>query len=340
MNSFTAPGLRLAAFCLVGVLAAVVVGNTLDRPVSGATSGYSAEFTDIEGLTPGSDVTLAGVRVGRVTGVTFAPRKDGTSRARVEFDIETRHELTTDVTAEVNYGDMIGVRYVALRLPDDRSGEVLPEGSTIPVEQTRPPVDLTALLNGFKPLFEAIDPAQMNTLAASVVDAFQGQGGTLESLLLHVASVSTDIVEQEQVFDDVITNLEQLVTVVDRRSDEVARLISGLGVVGQALAGDTGQLATLVDRGSSAVRSTAVLMSGAMAPLDTAVTDLRVMTDAWIPQTDNFNRTVAALPDLAHNINRIGDYGGWLNLYMCNFTIKSGEFETNIFGAAYSEVCR
>ena len=81
-------------------------------------------------------------------------------------------------------------------------------------------------------------------------------------------------------------------------------------------------------------------MAGAMAPLDTAVTDLRVMTDAWIPQTDNFNRTVAALPDLAHNINRIGDYGGWLNLYMCNFTIKSGDFETNIFGAAYSEVCR
>lgn len=340
MNSLTAPGLRLAAFCLVGVLAAVVVGNTLDRPVSGSTSDYSAEFTDIEGLTPGSDVTLAGVRVGRVTGVTFEPQDDGTSRARVEFDIESRHELTTDVTAKVNYGDMIGVRYVALRLPDDSSGAILPEGSTIPIEQTRPPVDLTALLNGFKPLFEAIDPAQMNTLAASVVDAFQGQGGTLESLLLHVASVSTDIVEQEQVFNDVIANLEQLVTVVDRRSDEVARLISGLNVVSQALAGDTGQLATLVDRGSSAVRSTAVLMAGAMAPLDTAVTDLRVMTDAWIPQTDNFNRTVAALPDLAHNINRIGDYGGWLNLYMCNFTIKSGDFETNIFGAAYSEVCR
>ncbi|MEE2030819.1 MlaD family protein [Rhodococcus chondri] len=340
MNSLTGPGLRLAAFCLAGVLAAVVVGNTLDRPVSGSTSGYSAEFTDIEGLTPGSDVTLAGVRVGRVSDVSFAPQDDGTSRARVAFEIESVHDLTTDVTAEVNYGDMIGVRYVALRLPDDTSGQILPEGSTIPIEQTRPPVDLTALLNGFKPLFEAIDPAQMNTLATSVVDAFQGQGGTLESLLLHVASVSSDIVDQEQVFDDVIANLEQLVAVVDRRSDEVARLITGLNVVGQALGGETDQLANLVDRGSSAVRSTAVLMSGSMAPLDTTVTDLRVMTDAWIPQTDNFNRTMEALPELAHNINRIGDYGGWLNLYMCNFTIKNGDFETNIFGAAYSEVCR
>lgn len=340
MKSNIGPGIQLAGLCMVGVLAAVIVGNTLERPVIGPTSDYAAEFTNVEGLTPGSDVTLAGVRVGQVSKVRFEPQEDGTSRAAVEFEIESGHELTTDVLADINYGDMIGVRYVALSLPEGASGQVLEPGSTIPIEQTTPPVDLTALLNGFKPLFEAIDPAQMNSLASSVVDAFQGQGATLESLLLHVASVSTDIVEQEQVFNDVIVNLEQLATVVDRRSDEVSQLISGMNVVGQALAGDTGQLATLIDRGSSAVRSTSVLMSGAMAPLDTTVTDLRAMTDAWIPQTDEFNRSMALLPELGYKINRIGDYGGWLNLYMCNFTIESNDFEANIFGSTYSEVCR
>ncbi|TCN49014.1 phospholipid/cholesterol/gamma-HCH transport system substrate-binding protein [Rhodococcus sp. SMB37] len=340
MKSNIGPGIQLAGLCMVGVLAAVIVGNTLERPVIGPTSDYAAEFTNVEGLTPGSDVTLAGVRVGQVSKVRFEPQEDGTYRAAVEFEIESGHELTTDVLADINYGDMIGVRYVALSLPEGASGQVLEPGSTIPIEQTTPPVDLTALLNGFKPLFEAIDPAQMNSLASSVVDAFQGQGATLESLLLHVASVSTDIVEQEQVFNDVIVNLEQLATVVDRRSDEVSQLISGMNVVGQALAGDTGQLATLIDRGSSAVRSTSVLMSGAMAPLDTTVTDLRAMTDAWIPQTDEFNRSMALLPELGYKINRIGDYGGWLNLYMCNFTIESNDFEANIFGSTYSEVCR
>ncbi len=243
MKSNIGPGIQLAGFCMVGVLAAVIVGNTLERPIIGSTSDYAAEFTNVEGLTPGSDVTLAGVRVGQVSEVRFEQQEDGTSRAAVEFEIESGHELTTDVLADINYGDMIGVRYVALSLPGDTSGQILAPGSTIPIEQTTPPVDLTALLNGFKPLFEAIDPAQMNSLAASVVDAFQGQGATLESLLLHVASVSTDIVEQEQVFNDVIVNLEQLVTVIDRRSDEVSQLISGMNVVGQALAGDTDQLA-------------------------------------------------------------------------------------------------
>lgn len=340
MRAPTWPALRLTAFCVLGVLAAVVVGNTLDRPVRGATREYAAEFTDVEGLTPGSDVTLAGVRVGRVADVRFQPQDDGTSRARVEFEIESGHALTTDVTAKINYGDMIGVRYVALRLPENSAGRALEEGATIPVERTQPPVDLTALVNGFKPLFEAMDPARVNSLALSVVDAFQGQGGTLESLLLHVAAVSTDIVDQEQVFNEVIANLEQLATVVDRRNEDVASLISGLGVVSEALAGDSARLATLVDRGASSVRATAALMSGGAAPLGTAVSDLRTMTDAWIPQTDHFDQAMANLPQLADSINRVGDYGGWLNLYMCNFTVMADGFEANLFGSAYTEVCK
>lgn len=340
MNSLLGPGVRLTAFCAVGVLAAVVVGNTLDRTIAGSTRAYSAEFTDVEGLGPGSDVTLAGVRVGRVSDVTFAPQGDGTSWAVVDFEVESEFELTTDVTADVHYGDMIGVRYVALTLPEEGTGTALPDGGTIPVRQTSPPVDLTALVNGFEPLFEAIDPAQVNTLATAVVEAFQGQGSTLDSLLLHIASVSTDLVEHEQIFDSLAANLETLVAVADRRSTDVARLISGLAVVSDALAGDGDQLAVLVERGSTSVRATAALVSGATAPLGSAVTDLRAMTDAWIPRTGEFERVMSGLPELAGNINRIGDYGGWLNLYMCNFTVKSHDVEVNLFGPSYSEVCR
>lgn len=340
MNSLLGPGVRLTAFCAVGVLAAVVVGNTLDRTIAGSTRAYSAEFTDVEGLGPGSDVTLAGVRVGRVSDVTLAPQDDGTSRAVVDFEVESEFELTTDVTADVHYGDMIGVRYVALTLPEDGTGTVLPDGGTIPVGQTSPPVDLTALVNGFEPLFEAIDPAQVNTLATAVVEAFQGEGSTLDSLLLHIASVSSDLVEHEQIFDSLAANLETLVAVADRRSTDVGRLISGLAVVSDALAGDGDQLAVLVERGSTSVRAAAALVAGATAPLASTVTDLRAMTDAWIPRTGQFDQVMSGLPELAGNINRIGDYGGWLNLYMCNFTVKSHDAEVNLFAPAYSEVCR
>ena len=34
----------------------------------------------------------------------------------------------------------------------------VPEGTTIPIEKTSPAVDLTALFNGFRPLFTTLQP--------------------------------------------------------------------------------------------------------------------------------------------------------------------------------------
>ena len=46
------------------------------------------------------------------------------------------------------------------------------------------------LFNGFKPLFQALSPADLNKLSYEIVQVFQGEGGTLEGLLAHTASVT------------------------------------------------------------------------------------------------------------------------------------------------------
>ena len=58
--------------------------------------------------------------------------------------------------------------------------------------QTTPALDLTVLFNGFKPLFQALSPADINKLSYEIVQVFQGEGGTLEGLLAHTASVTYD----------------------------------------------------------------------------------------------------------------------------------------------------
>ena len=53
------------------------------------------------------------------------------------------------------------------------------EKSTIGVESTRPALDLTELFNAFKPMFEALDPKDVNLIAAEVVQTLQGRGPAL-----------------------------------------------------------------------------------------------------------------------------------------------------------------
>ncbi len=46
------------------------------------------------------------------------------------------------------------------------------------------------------------------------------------------------------------------------------------------------------------------------------------------------------MPQFADGVNSISAYGGFVSLYLCNFVLKAGDVEANIFGGTHSEVCR
>ena len=48
-------------------------------------------------------------------------------------------------------------------------------GQTIPLARTAPALDLDALIGGFRPLFRALDPDQVNALSSQLIEAFQGR---------------------------------------------------------------------------------------------------------------------------------------------------------------------
>ncbi|OZE81820.1 Mce family protein [Rhodococcus sp. 15-649-1-2] len=336
MTSLARPMFALAAFAVAGLLSAVVVVDTLSVPVSGETRSHTAEFTGVEGLRTGNDVTLAGVRIGKVDDVRY--EADGARTiAVVDFDVQTSVPIPGNVTAAIRYGDMLGARYLALVPPEDPAGTL---DSTIPLDRTSPPVDLTALVNGFKPLFDAIEPSQVNALARSITDAFQGEAGTVDSLLRHVADVTRGLANNDQIFSDLIADLDAVLQTMNSHDADITRLITGLTDMSRVVADRNDSLITLLDDGSTAVAALAELATDASAPLDGTVADLRATTRSWIPNTEQFDRTMTLLPELASSINSIGDYGGWLNLYTCNFTLKAGDAETNIFGDAHTEICR
>ena len=48
-------------------------------------------------------------------------------------------------------------------------------GQTIPLTRTEPALDLDAVIGGFKPLFRALNPEQVNDLTQQLIEAFEGQ---------------------------------------------------------------------------------------------------------------------------------------------------------------------
>ena len=188
---------KLLIFVVVTTLATGVLVITIGNLDFGTTRQYRAEFTDATGVNKGDDIRIAGVKVGTVKKVEIVDR----TRALITFSVQESTALSKATRADIRYRNLVGQRYISLSNEIGDSAK-LPEGATIPVGQTSPALDLTVLFNGFKPLFEALTPSDINQLSYEIVQVFQGEGGTLEGLLAHTASVTSTLADRDQIISE------------------------------------------------------------------------------------------------------------------------------------------
>src|ERR1700760_3503247 len=202
--------IRLGIFSVVLLLFTVMIVVGFGQMRFDRTSGYSAEFTNISGRRQGQFVRASGVEIGKVDSVELV---DGGRRARVNFNVDRSIPLYQSTTAQIRYLDLIGNRYLELKRGEgDGADRILPPGGFIPMSRTSPALDLDALIGGFKPLFRALDPQKVNTIASAIITVFQGEGGTINDILDQTAQLTERLSESDQAVGEVITNLN---TVLD-----------------------------------------------------------------------------------------------------------------------------
>ena len=132
--------------------------------------------------------------------------------------------VTKSSTATIRYRNLVGQRYISLT---QGVGDLdrMPEDSTIPMDRTQPALDLTVLFNGFKPLFAALSPADINKLSAEVISVFQGEGGNFNALLQSTASLTNTLADRDQVIGDLIDNLNVVLATLAGRDKQLSELI-------------------------------------------------------------------------------------------------------------------
>ncbi|ETZ57582.1 mce related family protein, partial [Mycobacterium avium MAV_120709_2344] len=226
----TGTAVKLVVFWSVLAMFTVMIIVVFGQLRFDRTTGYSAVFTDAGGLRAGQFVRASGVEVGKVAAVTLS---DKDRRVLVEFNVDRSLALDQGTTASIRYLNLIGDRY--LELKRGTSGHRLPPGGRIPVEHTQPALDLDALIGGFRPLFQALDPNKVNSIAQSIITVFQGQGATITDILDQTAALTAALADRDKAIGEVINNLNTvLATTVkhekefDRTVDKLELLITGL----------------------------------------------------------------------------------------------------------------
>ncbi|MEU4252051.1 MlaD family protein [Amycolatopsis sp. NPDC026612] len=317
MRSFVPSLVKLLVFAAVTVLFTGILAATIANTNFGVTSGYLAKFTDASGLKEGDDVRIAGVKVGQVD--TIAVVEGERNLAEVRFDVEHTYRLPETVTATIKYRNLVGQRYLALGtdVPGDRT---LPDGGTIPPERTKPALNLTVLFNGFKPLFKALSPKDVNQLSAEIISVFQGEGGTITSLLQHTASLTTAIASKDQVIGQVIANLNTVLGTVNSRGAQLGDLIEQTQKLVSGLAEQRKPIGDAVSALGDLAVSTTGLLADARPALKDDVAQLGVLSQNLGDSGELLNHLLEVLPGNLQKFTRTLSYGSWFNYYLCGIT--------------------
>ncbi|MBO0803617.1 MAG: MCE family protein [Nocardiopsaceae bacterium] len=298
------------------VLVAVVLGGVLvvefDNIQFQSEHTYHALFNNVSGLQASDYVKAAGVEVGRVNSLQLQPD----NQVLVTFTAADNVPVTRDTTLTVRYQDIVGNRYLEINQPTGRA-PALTSDETIPASHTQPALSLDALFNGFQPLFQGLQPAQINQLSAELVSVLQGEGGTIDGLLSTIGSLTSTLANRDQLIDQVISNLNSVLSAVSHHDTELSRLvvnlqqlISGLAADRNTIGNSFGDIATMSGTLAGLLENARPDISGTVTKVGNLSTELN--RDSGLVDKDLVN-----IPEAYQLMSRQATYGSFFNFYLC-----------------------
>jgi phospholipid/cholesterol/gamma-HCH transport system substrate-binding protein len=240
--------LRTGIFGIVLVTCVVLVSfGYSSLPFFPQGKSYEAFFTDAGGITPGNDVNVSGINVGKVTGVELAG-----DAAKVLFTVKRDIKVGDQTLVSIKTDTVLGEK--SLAVTPKGTGEV----TSIPLARTTTPYTLNTALQDLgqnsseldKPKFEQA----LNTLTDSLRDATPSLRGALDGvanlsrsinardealqqLLGHAKKVSDLLAQRSGQVNQLITDGNLLFAALDERRQALSNLIAGIDDVSQQLSG-------------------------------------------------------------------------------------------------------
>jgi phospholipid/cholesterol/gamma-HCH transport system substrate-binding protein len=208
---------------------------------------YEAYFTDAAGISPGNDVNVSGIRMGKVSSVELAG-----DAAKVSFTVDRHVKVGDQSLVAIKTDTVLGQKSLAVTPAGGGTSTVIPLGRT-----TTPYTLNTALqdLGGNsaeldKPKFEQA----LQTLTDSLHDATPQLRGALDGvaalsrslntrdqalkeLLAHAKSVSDTLAQRAGQVNQLVIDGNLLFAALDERRQALSNLISGIDGVSQQLSG-------------------------------------------------------------------------------------------------------
>ena len=182
------------------------------------TYDLNVQLPEASGVQKGNQVRISGTRVGVVS--SLSPHQDpatGRVTAIVSLKLEKSVQpLPADTTAVVQSVSAIGLKY--LSLTKGSSSQALKQGATIPMSQTREPVDIDQLFNMFDKKTRTANQVNLTSFG----NGLAGRGIGLNETIATLRPLVTNAIPVLHNLASPQTGLREFFVALDRAAKEVA----------------------------------------------------------------------------------------------------------------------
>ena len=286
--------LRKAFGVLVVMAAAVGLFVALGGASDESGKRYWVELDNAFGLTEGADVKVAGVRAGKVKRFKL-DREDMRALVAIELNRGGFDDLRSDVRCETRPQSLIGEYFIDCR--PGQSRKRLPDGATIPVEQTETTIPLDLVNNIMRRPYRERFTILLSELGAGLAARGPDLDETIRRAvpaLRQVDRLLAILREQRTTIRDLYRDADQVMVRVADKRDDVGRFVDE--------ARDTAAAASLEDDGIRAQWRTFPTFLRELRP---TLAQLEATADEQIPALRSLNR---AAPLLTRLFDTLGPY--------------------------------
>jgi phospholipid/cholesterol/gamma-HCH transport system substrate-binding protein len=302
---------KIGAASLLAIALLIFVALKADSlPFIGGGDTYYASFSDSSGLKPDDEVRIAGVRVGKVTGVDL----DG-DHVQVTFKIKTDSQFGTLTGAEIKVKTLLGAMFLAL-VPKG-SGQ-LASGSTIPEARTRSAYDVVDAFSGLAQRAQAINLPQLTASLNTLADATKGTPAALKSTLTGLSALSANVAARDDQVNLLLTNLKKVSGVLANRNQDVVGLLKDSDVLLRALVGRRQAVHTLLVSTSQLSLQLTALVQQSRTDLQPALSNLSGVVAVLRKNESNLDNSLRLLAPFYRVFSDTLGSGPWFDTWISN----------------------
>ena len=290
------PAMQIAFLVGVGAFcAAIILKNQFYDRFWQDKFEFKAAFADVKGVTPGAQrVKIAGVQAGVVSKSEI---RDGVPVLTIKLDAD-KGPVYRDAKLRLRPLTPLQDMYVTVEDRGTEAAGELGKDDVLPAARTESPVDISRVLNEF--------PTATRQRLQTLMDQF---GNGLEDRGVSLRSAFVELVPFLEAAD-------RTASIVGARKTQMARLVTNLGRITNALAGRDRRLARLVRTGNATLGelstadreldATLAAIPPTLTTLRAAFAKLRNAQDDLDPALDDLRPVAAELEDGLQALERVG----------------------------------